>query len=78
MARQCAGALKVPFPLLVDEIDDRVGHALSAMPDRLYVLDPEGRVVFKSGRGPAGFRPEEMEQSLITLLLDVDARAPSP
>jgi hypothetical protein len=33
-------------------------------------LDRDGRVVYKSGRGPFGFKPHEMEQSLIMLLLD--------
>jgi hypothetical protein len=56
--------------MVVDDINDRVGHAYSGMPDRMYVLDGEGRVVFKSGRGPFGFKVGEMEQSLIMLLLD--------
>jgi hypothetical protein len=58
------------MPLVVDEIDDRVGHSYSAMPDRLYVIDKSGRVTYKSGRGPRGFKPAEMEQALILLLLD--------
>jgi hypothetical protein len=62
------------MPLLVDEIDDRVGHAYSGMPDRLYIIDRDGRVVYKSGRGPRGFKPAEMEQSLLMLLLDQGAR----
>src|SRR5262249_29671391 len=70
VAKKCCAALKMSMPLLVDEIDDRVGHAYSAMPDRLYVIDREGRVVYKSGRGPRGFKPGEMEQALIMLLLD--------
>jgi hypothetical protein len=74
VARDCCGALEMTMPLLVDEIDDRVGHAYSGMPDRLYVLDREGRVVYKSGRGPFGFKPGEMEQALVMLLLDESAR----
>ena len=58
------------MPLLVDGLDDRVGHAYSGMPDRLYVLDREGRVAYKGGRGPFGFKSGEMEQSLAMLLLD--------
>jgi hypothetical protein len=56
--------------LLVDEQDDRVGHTYSGMPDRFYVIDRKGRVAYKSGRGPFGFLPGEMEQALIMLLLD--------
>jgi hypothetical protein len=70
VAARCCGALEMTMPLLVDEINDRVGHTYSGMPDRLYVIDREGRVVYKSGRGPFGFKTGEMEQSLIMLLLD--------
>jgi type I thyroxine 5'-deiodinase len=62
--------LKMTMPLLVDEIDDRVGHAYSGMPDRLYVIGGDGRVVYKGGRGPFGFNAGEMEQALILHLLD--------
>jgi hypothetical protein len=58
------------MPLLVDEIDDRVGHLYSGMPDRLYVIDRHGRVAYKGGRGPFGFKPGEMAQALNLLLLD--------
>jgi hypothetical protein len=70
VAQTCCSALHMTMPLLVDEIDDRVGHAYSGMPDRLYLLDRAGRVVYKGGRGPFGFKAREMEQSLIMLLLD--------
>jgi hypothetical protein len=68
--KTCNEKLEVRMPLLVDTIDDRVGRAYSAVPDRLYVLDPDGTVVYKSGRGPFGFKPGEMEQALVLTLLD--------
>jgi hypothetical protein len=70
VANQCHGVLKYSMPLLVDEIDDRVGNAYSGMPARMYVIDPQGKVVYKSGRGPFGFRPGEMEQALVMCLLE--------
>jgi Iodothyronine deiodinase len=71
VAIQCSEALKITMPLLVDEIDDRVGHAYSGMPDRLYVIGREGKVLYKGGRGPFGFRPKEMEQHLALHLLEL-------
>jgi thiol-disulfide isomerase/thioredoxin len=59
----------------VDEIDDPVGTAYSGMPARLYVLDPAGKVVYKSGRGPFGFKPGEMEQALVMSLLESEPAA---
>ena len=70
VATQCHDLLEMSMPVLVDGIDDRVGHAYSGMPDRLYVIDRDGKVAFKSGRGPFWFNPGEMEHSLIMMLLD--------
>jgi alkylhydroperoxidase family enzyme len=70
VAEKCCDLLEMNMPVLVDEIDDRVGNAYSGMPDRLYLVDRLGRVAYKSGRGPFGFKPGEMEQSLAMLLLD--------
>jgi hypothetical protein len=69
-ATKCHELLEMNMPVLVDEIDDRVGRAYSGMPDRLYVIDRQGKVAFKSGRGPFRFSAGEMEQALIMLLLD--------
>ena len=74
VAHACSAKLRITMPLLVDTIDDRVGHAYSGMPDRLYVIDRDGRVVYRSGRGPFGFHPGELEQALILHLYD-EARA---
>jgi thiol-disulfide isomerase/thioredoxin len=70
VAQQCHARLKPTIPFLVDDVDDKTGHAYSAMPARMYVIDPSGRVVYKGGRGPFGFKVGEMEQALVMTLLD--------
>jgi hypothetical protein len=70
VAEKCCQSLVMTIPLLVDDVNDRVGHDYSGMPDRLYIIDRAGRVAYKGGRGPFGFKPGEMEQSLIMTLLD--------
>ena len=70
VASQCHDLLEMNMPVLVDGIDDRVGRDYSGMPDRLYVIDRQGKVAFKSGRGPFRFSAGEMEQAMIMLLLD--------
>lgn len=77
-AQACSLHLKSEIPLLVDTIDDRVGNLYSGMPDRLYVIDRDGRVAFKSGRGPFGFEPGEMEQALVMALMEQAASVPEP
>jgi alkylhydroperoxidase family enzyme len=47
------------------------------MPDRLYVIDRDGKVAYKGGRGPFGFKTNEMEQALLLTLVaqrDEDAK----
>jgi hypothetical protein len=70
VAGKCCQSLEMTMPLLVDQLDDRVGHAYSGMPDRLYLIDRNGRVAYKGGRGPFGFKPGELEQALLLLLGD--------
>lgn len=77
VARSCSKALGFGFPMLVDGIDDAVNDRYSGIPSRFYVIDRAGKIAYKSGRGPFGFKPEEMEQSLI-LLLRQEAGMPTP
>src|SRR5207244_3689806 len=68
VAQTCQKRLGFGMPFLVDGINDKVGIAYSGMPSRLYLLDSAGQVAYKSGRGPFGFKPGELEQALILLL----------
>ena len=74
VAGKCRAALHMTIPLVVDHVDDRVGHAYSGMPDRLYLIDRAGKVAYKGGRGPFGFKPGEVEQQIAMMLAD-DKRA---
>lgn len=67
-ANLCARHLDLSFPILVDTIDDATGAYYSGMPSRLYLIDRAGKIAFKNGRGPFGFKSAELEQSLILLL----------
>ncbi len=70
VAEVCQQHLSVTIPFLVDTIDDKVGSTYSGMPNRLYLIDTQGRVAFKNGRGPFGFHPRQLEQALLFLLHD--------
>ena len=69
VAKQCCSTLEITMTMVVDDMNDRVGHAYSGMPDRLYLLDKESKVVYKGGRGPFGFKVGELEQSIVMQLL---------
>lgn len=70
VAQTCQRKLGFDMPFVVDTIDDAVGGMYSGMPSRLYVIDRDGTVAYKSGRGPFGFKPAEMEQALIWTLTE--------
>jgi Iodothyronine deiodinase. len=77
VAHRCQGVLEMSMPVLVDSIDDKVGRMYSGMPDRFYIVDKNGAIVFKSARGPFGFRVGEMEQALAMTLIE-DMPKPTP
>lgn len=75
VAKLCGDRLALGFPMVVDTIDDAVGAFYSGMPSRLYLIDNEGKIAFKNGRGPFGFKPDELEHSLLLLLNEKSAPA---
>jgi thiol-disulfide isomerase/thioredoxin len=62
--------LKPGMPVVVDDITDPVNTAYSGVPARCYVIDAKGKVAYKGGRGPFGFKPAEMEQALAMAILE--------
>jgi Iodothyronine deiodinase len=70
VAVDCCASLQMSMPLLVDSIDDYVGRAYSGFPDRLYLIDRAGKVAYKGGRGPFGYKTRELEQTMLMMFLD--------
>jgi Iodothyronine deiodinase len=57
VAGQCCRALKFDFPALVDTMDDQTAVTWAAWPERIFVISPEGRVLYAGQQGPWGFWP---------------------
>ena len=68
VAGVCLTKLGIELPAVIDEPDNRVERAYTGWPDRLYVIDRDGRVAYKSAAGPFGFKPAEVEAALKRLL----------
>ena len=68
VAEEFARQFKLTLPILVDTIDNRAEAVFAAWPDRVYVLDAAGKVAYKGGPGPAGFRVTEVPPVLTKLL----------
>ncbi len=65
VARKCAVGLALrDFTIVVDRMDNKVGRAYAAHPDRLYLVGKDGRIAFAGAPGPRGFRPEELERAI--------------
>lgn len=58
IAEVCMLKLALDMPMVVDAMDDAIDRAYNALPERLYLLDADGRVVFKTVAGSHGFDPE--------------------
>ena len=64
----CATKLALRIPAIIDDLQNSTEAAYTAWPDRLYLIDRDGRVAYKSKPGPFGFKPAEMEVILKKLL----------
>jgi hypothetical protein len=68
VAGLCVKNLGIELPALVDEADNRVELDYTGWPDRLYVIDRDGRIAHKSAAGPFGFKPAAVQATLERLL----------
>ena len=68
IAAACKTKLDLSIPFVVDGIDNKVGEAYAGWPDRLYIVDREGKIAYKGGPGPRGFVVSEMAAKLDEVL----------
>lgn len=64
LAGTCAVNLGIEFPALVDDMRNSTEITYTGWPDRLYVIDTDGRIAHKSAAGPFGFKPEKVRETL--------------
>jgi hypothetical protein len=65
VAETCSGALDMsPMRMLIDDMQDTTSRAYAAFPDRLYLVGKDGKLVYTGGKGPRGFKPDELEDAL--------------
>jgi type I thyroxine 5'-deiodinase len=68
LANVCVRNLGIEMPALVDNFDNSTDTAYSGWPDRLYVIDRDGTIAYKSAPGPFGFKPADMERVLADVI----------
>jgi Iodothyronine deiodinase len=67
-AREGAARMGLTLPAFVDGMDDAVSEAFAAWPERLFVADADGVIVFQGGPGPFEFDPDAATAALETAL----------
>jgi Iodothyronine deiodinase len=67
-ARAGVARLGLTMPVLVDGMDDAVSEAFAAWPERIYVVDRDGRIAYTGGPGPFEFDPDDAASALDGLL----------
>ena len=60
VATACATTLRLRMPMVVDAVDNAVASAYGGWPDRLYLVGRDGRIAYRGGEGPFGFKPNEL------------------
>lgn len=68
VASACMRNLKIDLPALLDDESNSTERAYTGWPDRLYLIDERGRVVYKTKPGPFGFKVATLAAELKSLL----------
>lgn len=64
LAQAFVTEMEIEGPVVVDEIDNIANACFAAWPERLYVIDTEGKITYKGGMGPFDFDTDELEEFL--------------
>jgi hypothetical protein len=48
-----------PIPMGVDSMSDLANRLYAGWPERIYIVDETGKIVYRGGLGPFNYHPEE-------------------
>ena len=63
-AAMCVLRLNLKMPMALDDMGNQVEDAYRAWPDRLFVLNADGVITYRSEQGPFGFLPGDWEAAI--------------
>jgi hypothetical protein len=69
LAKILVERLQYRIPVAIDALDNAADNAFAAWPERIYIVGPGGKVLYKGGMGPFGFLPEDAEKAMAGLAL---------
>ena len=65
VAASCTDFMELEMEVIVDTLDDKVNLEYGGWPTRLYLVGKDGKIAYAGGRGPFGFKPDELEDAII-------------
>ena len=64
LARTFIEELEVEGTTLVDDIRNTANACYAGWPERIYIVDTDGTILYKGGMGPYYFDPDDIEEFL--------------
>ena len=64
VAASCSIDLHISLPVLIEEMNNDIDDAYGAAPERLYIVDAQGKVAYHGGSGPQFFDLDEWEEAM--------------
>ena len=74
VAGTCMRKLGIKFPAVLDEFGNSTETHYTAWPDRIYLIDQQGRVAYKSMPGPFGFHAGDLATALSRMMQTQSAK----
>ena len=76
IAKDFTARYKFPLPFGIDDMSNAADTAYAAWPERLYVIDETGHIVYRGGMGPFNYKPTEVREWLAAKYGAVKHEAP--
>ena len=64
IAAACMLRYNFSFPMLLDNIENEAEEKYISWPDRLYLIDSDGKIAYQGGMGPLYFDVDEFEEAV--------------
>ena len=77
IAKDFTTRFKFPLPFGIDDMSNAADNVYAAWPERLYVIDETGHVVYRGGMGPFNYKPVEVREWLAAKYGAVKHEAPA-
>ena len=52
--------LNLSLPTVIDDMDNTVDNRYAGWPERMFIVDAQGKIAYAGKQGPFGFKPAEV------------------